>query len=58
MISLDATTLSSYLAASTADARAQAVIDSLTGTVYVRVYDGSTFTRVYRPGAQEIMNGS
>lgn len=41
MISLDATTLSSYLAASTADARAQAVIDSLTGTVYVRVYDGS-----------------
>ena len=41
MITLDATTLSSYLAASTSDARAQAVIDSLSGTVYVRVYDGS-----------------
>ncbi len=40
-LTLDATTLAAYTAASTADARAQAVIDALSGTVYVRVYNGA-----------------
>ena len=40
-LTLDTATLAAYTAASTADARAQAVIDALSGTVYVRVYNGA-----------------
>lgn len=40
-IVLDSTTLTEYLAAQTADTRAQAALDALTGTVSVKVYNGS-----------------
>src|SRR5574343_356415 len=41
MLTLDATTRAAYDAATTAAGRAQAVLDALTGTVDIKVYNGS-----------------